>query len=138
VFECQVRHQACSPAGCASANLFSFELTGGADLFFAYERLQRTIHGASQYFGGRAANNRLNNAVYGGAIVDVTAHEGGVDRLGRHEDGFEVDALFAVETLVIGNVERQKTDVGRLDPHSDLLHDCLRMNISIRDEDEKD
>jgi hypothetical protein len=35
-------------------------------------------------------------------------------------------------------VERQKADVGRLDPHSDLLHGGLRMNISLRDEDEED
>jgi hypothetical protein len=126
------------PPGRASADFFSFELAGGADFFFAHERLQRSVHRASQYFRGGAANDGLNNAVDGGAVVQVAAHEGGIDRLGSHENHFEIDSLVAVESLVIGNVERQKTDVGGLDAHSDFSCCGLRMDNPIRGKDDED
>src|SRR5262249_53111523 len=97
--------------------------------FFAYKGLQRTVHGASQYFGGSAADDSLNDAVDSGAIVDVAPHEGRIDRLGGHENHLEIDALLAIETFVISDVERQKADVGRLDTHPDPFHGCLRIKF---------
>jgi hypothetical protein len=47
----------------------------------------------------------------------------------RHEDGFQLDPLFPVESFVIGGVKWQKADVGGLNAHPDFFDRRLRVNV---------
>ena len=135
MLERQVRHQGCGAARSAAADLFSFQILRPADFLSADKRLKRAIHGTRQNFRRRAADDGLNDAVDGRAVVDIAAHESRVDGLGGHKNRLQVDSLFAVETLVIGHVERQKADVGRLDAHPDFSESGLSMGIGYREKD---
>ena len=94
-----------------------------------------TAHG--EYPRRIAAHDGLDDAIDRGAVVDIAAHEGGVDRLGRHENGFQVDALLAVVTFMVGEMKRQKADVVGLDAEADSFRRRLGCRIARRGETDK-
>ena len=98
-----------------------YGIVRAADFFARDERNQRAVNGAGKNFRGVAAHDGLNHAVDRGAVVDIAAYEGGVNRLGRHEDGLQVDALLAVKALVKREMKRQKADVVGLDAEADFF-----------------
>src|SRR5919108_5976726 len=122
MFEPHVRHQCRRPAWSAAADFFAFEVLRLADVFSGNQRLQRAIHGTCQDFACSAADDSLNDTVYGCAVVDIAAHECCVDRLRGHKDDLQIDSLLAIEALMISDMKRQKADIGRLDSHPDFSH----------------
>ena len=110
-----------------------FRLLCRADFFACDQRNQRAIDGTGENLGRVAAHDGLNHSIDGGAVVDIAAHEGGIDRLGRHENGFQVDALLAVEAFMIGEMKRQKADVVGLDAEADFFRSALCAEIARSD-----
>src|SRR6266545_5360444 len=138
VFERGVGHQRCRPARCAARDFLPLEITRRSNTFSDDERLQRPVDGARENFGRRAAHDALNDTVHRGAVVDVAADEGRIHRLCRHENRFQFNSLFAIESLMISGVKWQKADVGGLNPHPDFLDWRLRVDRCIRNEDRRD
>ena len=131
-----VGHQRRRATGRAASNFLSTEIARRANILSRNERLQRPVDGAGENFRRIPAHDALDDAVDRRAVVEIAAHEGRVDCLGRHENHFQVDSLLTVKSFVIGDVKRQKADVGGLDPHPDSF-ESLPMQFRIRKHDQE-